>query len=226
MQKDFKEKEKIQRLLWCDRHCCLCEKACGIDIEFAHIDPNGGNNIDNAIPVCYDCHAQIGMYNSKHPRGIKFRTKELKTRREQIYDKYTRHLVVPVPYVITNLIDPYQPAKEKRNFPHVTFNIANISDYLPIKLFITLRGILDGKNIDLKLEKGYYTGDKVWNLNPQNRVNGNFKIRNSRFVNLKQTDILEIKAKIKLIDILDREHNFLENGYVYNQEGDYWYFEP
>lgn len=226
MRKDFKEKEKIQRLLWCDRHCCLCEKACGIDIEFAHIDSKGGNNIDNAIPVCYECHSKIGMYNLKHPRGNKFRIKEIKTRREQIYDKYTRHLIVSVPYIITNLIDPYNPTKGKRECPDITFNITNISDYLPIRLFITLKVVLNGKKVDLNLSKGYYTGDKIWNLNPQNRVNGHFEIYNERLANLKKTDLLEIKVRIKLIDILDREHNFLENGYVYNQEGNYWYFEP
>jgi len=50
IRQDFKEKEKIQRLLWCDRHCCICEKACGIDIEFAHIDPRGGNDLTIRFP--------------------------------------------------------------------------------------------------------------------------------------------------------------------------------
>ena len=228
MGKDFKEKEKIQRLLWCDRHCCVCEKACGIDIEFAHIDPKSGSDIDNGIPVCYDCHAKIGMYNLKHPRGIKLRAKELKARREQIYEKYTRHLVAPVQYFITNVVNPSDPIlKGKyRKYPDITFNITNMSDYLPIRLFITLRGVLNGKNISLDLPTGLYTGDKIWNLNPRNMVNGHFTIRNRRLVNLKKTDWLEIKVKMKLLDIWDREHNFLENGYVYNQEGGYWYFEP
>lgn len=203
----------------------MCEKACGIDIEVAHINPEGGNDIDNAIPVCYDCHAKISMYNLGHPRGTKFKPKELIPRREQIYDKYTRHLIVPVPYIITNRINPYTD-KRIREYPDITFNITNISDYLPIKLVIILRGVLNGRNIDLQLSKGHYTGDKIWSLNPKDSVNGHFVIRNKRLVNLKDTDVLEIKAKIKLIDILNREHKFLENGYVYNKKAGYWYFEP
>ena len=230
MARDFREKEKIERLLWCDRHCCLCEKACRSDIEFAHIDPEGGNNIDNAIPVCYDCHAQIGMYNSRHPRGNKFRIKELKMRREQIYDKYTRHLIVPLPYIITNFTNPNLPNGGKRKYPDITFNITNKSDYLPVRLFITLRGVLNGRPTGLKLGEGLYTGNKVWNLNPGNGVNGHFEIVNKKLRSLKPKDRLEIRVKIKLIDIWSREHDFVENGYVYasneNEEKSYWYFEP
>jgi len=166
------------------------------------------------------------MYNINHPRGSKFRTEELKARREQIYEKYTRHLVPPLQYVITNYTNPSDVSLEKRTYPDITFRITNMSDYLPIKLFITLKGVLNGKNANLNLADGLYKGEKVWSLNPRNIVNGHFKIRNKNIVTLKKTDRLEIKVKIKLIDIWSREHNLLENGYVYNQKGDYWYFEP
>lgn len=226
MAKDFNEKEKMQRLLWCDRHCCLCDKSCGIDIELAHIDPEWGNNIDNAIPVCYDCHARIGRYISEHPRGNKFRIEELKKRREQIYDKYTRHLIVPVPYKILKLEDPHNPGKKEGKYPDIAFSISNVSDYLPIRLYISLSGMLNNKDIDLKLGKGLYTSDKIWNLNPQNTVDGHFQIQNKRLQILKDTDSLEVKVKIRLIDVLDREHTLLENGYVYNHKEGYWSFEP
>lgn len=166
------------------------------------------------------------MYNLKHPRGSKFRREELKTRREQIYEKYTKHLVPPVQYVITNYTNPSNPGLGKRTYPDITFNITNVSDYLPIRLFITLKGVLNGKNISLNLPSGLYTGDKAWNLNPRNTVNGHFTIYNKRLVKLKKTDWLEVKVNIRLIDIWDREHHFLENGYVYSQKGGYWYFEP
>lgn len=226
MGKDFKEKEKIQRLLWCDRHCCICEKYCETDIEFAHIDSKAGNNIDNAIPVCYRCHAEIGRYNNGHPRGTKFKAKELRERREQIYEKYTKHLVPPIQYIITNYMNPYKPNWGERKYPDITFNITNMSDYLPVKLFITLRGILNRKNVNLRLPIGHYTGYKAWNLNPTVSVNGHFNIRNKRLQNLRPGDKLEIKVKIKRIGKWGREHERLEDGYVYNQKGGYWYFEP
>jgi len=38
-------------LLWCDRHCCLCKKPCGVNIEVDHIVPEaaGGTNDLNAL---------------------------------------------------------------------------------------------------------------------------------------------------------------------------------
>ena len=48
---EFREEDKIKMLLWCDRHCCLCRKNAGPDIEIAHIDIRGGNDIENASPL-------------------------------------------------------------------------------------------------------------------------------------------------------------------------------
>lgn len=67
----FKEEDKIKRLLWCNRHCCLCGKSCGIYIEFAHLPgKNKSTDIDDGIPLCFDCHAEIEAYDSKHPTSI------------------------------------------------------------------------------------------------------------------------------------------------------------
>lgn len=44
---------------------------------------NGSNRIDNAIPVCFECHAEIHSYNDDHPRGKKFSPQELRKHKEQ-----------------------------------------------------------------------------------------------------------------------------------------------
>jgi hypothetical protein len=44
---------------------------------------DGPDTIDNAIPVCFECHAEIHAYNDKHPRGRKFRPEELRLHKEQ-----------------------------------------------------------------------------------------------------------------------------------------------
>jgi 5-methylcytosine-specific restriction endonuclease McrA len=95
-RKDFPPEIKLKCLLWSDRHCCLCEKNCDTDIEIAHIIENDNVDMDNAIPLCFDCHSKIGKYNPKHPLGTKYKEAELKTRREQVYEKYTKHLVPPI----------------------------------------------------------------------------------------------------------------------------------
>ena len=43
----------------------------------------GTDDIDNAIPVCFECHAEIHSYNEKHPRGRKFTADELRAHRDQ-----------------------------------------------------------------------------------------------------------------------------------------------
>jgi len=55
-------------------------------MELDHIVPGsegGSDGIDNAIPVCFECHAEIHSYNDKHPRGRKFRPNELRGHKEQ-----------------------------------------------------------------------------------------------------------------------------------------------
>jgi len=43
----------------------------------------GRGDIDNAIPVCFDCHAEIHSYNDRHPRGRKFTPDELRAHKAQ-----------------------------------------------------------------------------------------------------------------------------------------------
>lgn len=84
----FDIKTKTNAFLRCARICCLCFKQCGSKIEAAHIvsgKAGGPSDDDNCIPLCFDCHADIGAYNDKHPKGNKYRPKELKARRDQVY---------------------------------------------------------------------------------------------------------------------------------------------
>ncbi|MCK4998812.1 MAG: hypothetical protein KAS23_04725, partial [Anaerohalosphaera sp.] len=41
------------------------------------------DDIDNALPVCFECHSEIHCYNTDHPRGRKFTEKELRLHKEQ-----------------------------------------------------------------------------------------------------------------------------------------------
>jgi hypothetical protein len=43
----------------------------------------GPDTQDNAIPVCFDCHAEIHAYNDRHPKGRKFSAEELRGHRDQ-----------------------------------------------------------------------------------------------------------------------------------------------
>ena len=58
----FPEAGVAQLLADCKRHCCVCCRWCGTKIQLHHIVPRaqeGPDEIENAIPVCLDCHAEI-----------------------------------------------------------------------------------------------------------------------------------------------------------------------
>jgi len=57
-----------------------------VKIELDHIiqqADDGPDTCENAIPVCFECHAEIHSYNPKHPRGRKFQPDELRGHRDQ-----------------------------------------------------------------------------------------------------------------------------------------------
>ena len=83
-------KVKEDVLIACKRRCCYCGRYKGVNIEVHHIiqrADGGKDEYDNAIPLCFDCHSEIGSYNPKHPKGNKFSTNELKRIRDDFYKK-------------------------------------------------------------------------------------------------------------------------------------------
>ena len=79
-------------LVRCGRHCCLCVKYAGMKMELHHIkqvSDGGDDSIDNCIPLCFDCHAEVKSYNPHHPKGRLFTEKELKGHRDKCYRRYS-----------------------------------------------------------------------------------------------------------------------------------------
>lgn len=216
----FDEKLRTKVLLWADRHCCLCKKACGINIEVHHLVPEskgGGDDIDNAIPLCFDCHSEVMRYNERHPRGTKYKVLELKARREQVYEEFTRHLVPPVDRQITQKI----PGGGKRKFPDVGFILIHLSDSLPVKVRVVVESVLGEKNY--VFPSYHYSGKKLWNLNPRFMFSGHFNMPQDL---IPEGNPLELRVKLSIIDQYQREHFHLPVGFIYVSDGDYWHAEP
>lgn len=94
----FSKKEVSKLLARCHRRCCICHKFCGVKMETHHIIPKD-DNIDNAIPTCFECHAEIKLYNDEHPLGRKFQPEELREHKKQwleICDKNPAIFVTPL----------------------------------------------------------------------------------------------------------------------------------
>lgn len=82
----FNRTDANELLAACHRRCCVCHRFCGIKIELHHIQPTaagGDDSIENAIPLCFECHAEVQLYNDTHPRGRKFRPDELREHKTQ-----------------------------------------------------------------------------------------------------------------------------------------------
>ena len=223
---DFPETVRRKCLLWCDRRCCLCKKACGIDIIVHHIvraEQGGTNTMDNAIPLCYECHARVEHYNAKHPLGSRISPQEQKERREQVYEEFTRHLVPPVEYGI------YQEHAGKRRkivrrFPDVGFRLAHAGPSLPVRVSVRLNCFLG--NADMGPPRGpYYRGKKLWRLNPLMAHHGHFKLP-AKLANQRQRRRLMIAVSVTIIDCYERHHELLTNGFVFLRSKNVWYFEP
>jgi len=82
--KEIKEKVFVASA----RRCCVCKEFKGRNLEVHHIihkNKGGDDSFENAIPLCFDCHANAGHYNSKHPKGAKFSPSELRKHRDNWY---------------------------------------------------------------------------------------------------------------------------------------------
>ena len=220
-KKDFSQEIKLKCLLWSDRHCCVCDKACRLDIQVAHIDSNGANIQDNAIPVCFKCHADLGRYVDKHPLGTKYGIAELKKRRDQIYERYTSNLV-------PGILAVFHPVfGEKSNqLPDVGFTITPVGRFIPVKARITVRAFLGGNDlgvIDEFSEKPYYSGKIIWNLNPGLTFRGHFYLPTDC---VEKKESLQLELKVTVIDPYEREHELLPVCFTYDRTGEYWFLEP
>ncbi|MGE0849806.1 MAG: HNH endonuclease [Hyphomicrobiaceae bacterium] len=206
-------------LLWCDRHCCLCKKACDAFIEAHHIDPVGGDDEDNAIPLCFDCHGKVSHYDVKQSIGTKFKSDELKKRREQVYKQFTRQLVPALNYKVQQLL----PNGARRALPDVGFSIVHLGDAPPVQALVTLDNYVDGRLANIREIDPLYRGGLRWNLNPKEGANGHFPISNAACQG--ERDI-RVGVNITVFDCYDRAHALLPVTYVYSRSGNEWWLDP
>ena len=91
----FLPKAKEDVLVRSGRHCCICHKFCGTKIEVHHIKPKsegGKDTFDNAIALCFDCHADMSTYDHKHPKGTKYTESELIRHRDNWYERVSGNI--------------------------------------------------------------------------------------------------------------------------------------
>jgi len=188
-----------------------------VGIELAHIDRAGPGTLDNAIPVCFDCHCAIGHYVDEHPRGKKYGVDELKKRRNQIYDEQTSVLVPPIDFRLSQ-------QNPERQLPAVGFQIFHKGKTHPVRAFVRIT-VAKGRGKHLQPKTvGHYDGRYPWNLNPGQGVLGWFALTQD------QTPLkgrpLRAKIEVTIADIYAYRHALYPIGYILEAGAQDWYAEP
>ena len=86
----FSENIKVRAAVASGRCCCICHKFCGTKMQFHHIKQkayDGRDTFDNCIPLCLDCHADMGKADPNHAVGRSYTEKELLLHRDNWYRK-------------------------------------------------------------------------------------------------------------------------------------------
>jgi hypothetical protein len=127
-RREFAGKDIELLLVACHRRCCICHRFCGVKIEVDHIEsahrPSSGE-ARNAIPLCFECHAEVHHYNPRHPKGRKLTPSELRRHKEQWLNLCREH-----PDIFVASQQPAEAGSLERLASELTFNlrIANYSE--------------------------------------------------------------------------------------------------
>ncbi len=92
----FSDAIKQEIMVRSARHCCVCHRSKGLNIEVHHITPKaqgGDDSIENAIALCFDHHADAGHYFAGHPKGLKLSPAELQNHKEVWFEIVKEHKI-------------------------------------------------------------------------------------------------------------------------------------
>ena len=90
----FSRKVRKDALVASARHCCICHRFKGVNVEVHHIihtAQGGTNDPENAIVLCFDCHADVGHYNPDHPKGSRYSPSELRKARDAWHESVIKN---------------------------------------------------------------------------------------------------------------------------------------
>lgn len=95
----FPKSVEEQALVACGRCCCICHKFCGTKINLHHIKQKadgGEDTFENCIPLCLDCHEDMGKADPKHSTGKHYSENELIMHRDKWYKEMAVKEIEPI----------------------------------------------------------------------------------------------------------------------------------
>ena len=94
----FPDSVAAEAMVACGRSCCICHRFCGTKMELHHIKQKaygGEDTLENCIPLCFDCHSDMGKADPKHPKGKRYSEEELRLHRDKWYAKVNSSPAIP-----------------------------------------------------------------------------------------------------------------------------------
>lgn len=95
----FSEKVQVEALVACGRYCCICHRFCGTKIALHHIKQRadgGDDSFENCIPLCLDCHEDMGKADPRHVTGKHYTENELRMHRDKWYEQCSAKVNPPI----------------------------------------------------------------------------------------------------------------------------------
>jgi len=84
----FKQKEVDQVLAATGRRCCICGRPHGVQVHHIELPEEGGtDDIDNAIPLCPNCHDEVHGRPGRGRTTRSYTAAELKMHRQRTIDQ-------------------------------------------------------------------------------------------------------------------------------------------
>ena len=149
--------------------------------------------------------------------------KELELQQKQQSQSQGERPIDDVPQIHFEITQNLRSGGE-RKFPDIGFNLHHLKGISPVRVRVIARAFLDGKDVGYPCPwSGYYTGQKLWNLNPGTVIYGHFT---SAVIAVENDQRLEIRVTVSTIDQYDKEHPLLPVGWIYIPKANTWYFEP
>lgn len=196
----FSKKIKEDVLVASARHCSVCHSYKGLKVEVHHINPKaqGGTDTENnAISLCFDCHADAGHYFADHPKGTKVSPTELRKHKKS-WESLVKEHSIPMPkrdlvhiqHVITNSFDMIKELSEA-NLEH--FPIKN-SLLVPTPVLAFISKLIKNQEYRRSDYFAYIftSGKEFLDMHPNATFTENNDIYN-RYHNTRTPSISEIK---------------------------------
>lgn len=135
----FSPKVQEDALVACGRFCCICHRFAGTKIEIHHIiqkADGGSDDFDNAIPLCLECHADMGKTDAHHPGRKAYPLSELKRHRENWYKRVADNTPVLPDEDAEEFRKRYKELRNEANYVLTFYANWSVLSYLFIMSFL------------------------------------------------------------------------------------------